>query len=218
MRRRFHTLMTPTKTAHARLDPRRPLVLDTRELGRRPGSMRRVQRVAPAPGQLGTALVRVPEGSQLRLDLRLEAVMEGVLVTGTVRASLAGECARCLGPLGGEVEVELQELYAYPDQHGASDEELPRLVEDLLDLEPELRDALVTDLPMSPHCREDCPGLCPDCGTRLADVGPGHAHRQVDLRWAALSALAGGSAQAGRSGPADRSDSNLSDRNVEEKD
>lgn len=177
-----------SKTAHTRLDPRRPLVLDTRELGRRPGSMRRVRRVAPAPALLGTGLARVPEGSPLRLDLRLEAVMEGVLVTSTVRASLSGECARCLDPLGGEVEVGVQELYAYPDQHGG-DEELPLLVEDLLDLEPALRDALVTELPLSPRCRPDCPGLCPDCGTRLADAGPGHAHHRADPRWAALSTL-----------------------------
>ena len=65
-----------------RLDPRAPLVLDTRELGRRPGSQRRVARTVSAPAGLGIEVLRVAEGSPVELDLRLEAVMEGVLVTG----------------------------------------------------------------------------------------------------------------------------------------
>jgi uncharacterized protein len=78
------------------LDPRAPLVLDTRELGRRPGSQHQVKRTVPAPADLGIEVLRVPEGSPVDLDLRLEAVMEGVLVTGSASAELAGECARCL--------------------------------------------------------------------------------------------------------------------------
>ena len=63
-----------------RLDPRLPLVIDTRELGRRPGSMRTLSRSVPAPADLGVDVLGVAEGSQLDLDLRLESVMEGVLV------------------------------------------------------------------------------------------------------------------------------------------
>ena len=75
------------------LDPRAPLVLDTRELGRRPGSQREVSRTVPAPADLGIEVLRVPEGSPVELDLRLEAVMEGVLVTGTARpGSRASAC------------------------------------------------------------------------------------------------------------------------------
>ena len=61
---------------------------------------------------------------------------------------------------------------------------------DLLDLEPVLRDAVVLALPMSPLCREDCPGLCAECGVPLADAGPGHRHDEAtDPRWAALKQL-----------------------------
>src|SRR3954463_4742666 len=79
-----------------RLDPRSPLVLDTRELGRRPGTMRKVRRTIDAPAGLGTDVIGVPEGSDLELDLRLEAVMEGILVSGTIRGGTVGECVRCL--------------------------------------------------------------------------------------------------------------------------
>ena len=167
-------------------------MLDTRELGRRPGSQREVSRTVLAPSDLGIEVLGVPEGSQVELDLRLEAVMEGVLVTGTARAGLAGECARCLEPISDEVEVRFQELFVYEDQDVDPDEELEvsTLQNDLVDLEPLLRDAVVLALPFQPLCQDDCPGLCPECGARLAD-DPDHAHdAPVDPRWAALSELA----------------------------
>ena len=98
----------------ARLDPRSPLVIDTRELGRRPGSMHTLSRSFPAPGNLTVDVVGVPVGSPVDLDLRLESVMEGVLVSATAQAEVTGECVRCLDPITRSVEVTLQELYAYP--------------------------------------------------------------------------------------------------------
>lgn len=179
------------------LDPRAPLVLDTRELGRRPGSQRDVVITVPAPAELGIEVLSVPEGSPVELDLRLEAVMEGVLVTGTATAGLEGECARCLEPIDDEIDVRFQELYVYADQHDKAvehddhdlDDETSRLEDDMLDLEPLLRDAVVLALPFTPLCEDDCPGLCAECGVRLAD-DPEHTHdAPIDPRWAGLTAL-----------------------------
>jgi uncharacterized protein len=178
------------------LDPRAPLVLDTRELGRRPGSQHEVTCTVPAPAELGIEVLRVPEGSPVHLDLRLEAVMEGVLVTGGATVSLEGECARCLEPIDDEVDVTFQELFVYADRasHPADDElddDVSRLEGDLLDLEPLLRDAVVLALPFQPLCRDDCPGLCTECGARLAD-DPDHAHEAaIDPRWSGLAGLQG---------------------------
>jgi uncharacterized protein len=145
----------------------------------------------PAPADLGIEVLRVPEGSPIEFDLRLEAVMEGVLVTGTARAALEGECVRCLEPIRDEIVADFQELFVYDDSETDDDEddETSRLEGDLLDLEPLLRDAVVLTLPFQPLCREDCPGLCAECGARLAD-DPDHQHDEpVDPRWAALHGL-----------------------------
>jgi len=180
----------PAKT-NSRLDRRRPLVLDVRELGRRPGSMRTARRTVPAPEDLGVDLARVPAGEPVELDLRLESVVEGVLVSGSVTAGVTGECARCLGPVADRLTVQVQELFAY--EHSATEEtteedEVSRLVGDHLDLEPVVRDAIVLALPLSPRCREDCRGLCPDCGEALDQLPPDHSHTApVDPRWAALA-------------------------------
>ena len=166
-------------------------MLDTRELGRRPGSQRKMSFSAEAPAELGIEILGVPEGSAVDIDLRLEAVMEGVLVSGTADADLEGECARCLEPIVDSVHVDLQELFVYDDPHhhhrgDDQDDDVSRLEDDLIDLEPLLRDAVVLALPFQPLCREDCPGLCTECGARLAD-DPDHRHEEpIDPRWAAL--------------------------------
>ena len=179
------------------LDPTDPLVLDARSLQRRPGSMQTVARTVSAPAGLGVAMARVPEGSPIELDLRLESVLEGVLVSGTADLLVGAECSRCLEPFDWHEEVDLTELFRYPstDARGAvveeedeSEDPLPVLQDDLIDLLPVLRDAVVIDLPLAPLCSEDCLGLCPDCGVRLED-DPQHTHETSDPRWAALTAL-----------------------------
>lgn len=179
------------------LDPSDPLVLDVRSLQRRPGSMVTVSRAVPAPAGLGVAMARVPEGSPIELDLRLESVLEGVLVSGTADLEVSAECSRCLEPVSWREEVDLTELFRYPstDARGVvveepdeSEDPLPELQDDRIDLEPVLRDAVVIDLPLAPLCSEDCLGLCPDCGLRLEE-DPTHEHQTSDPRWAALATL-----------------------------
>lgn len=127
----------------------------------------------------------------MALDIRLEAVMEGVLVSGTASVPLSGECARCLDPFTSSLEVEFQELFVYPDTRSGADadDDEHRMEGDLLDLEPVVRDAVVLALPLSPACRDDCPGLCAECGVRPAEAGPEHRHEATDPRWAALQGL-----------------------------
>ena len=175
-----------------RIDPRRPLVLDTRELGRRPGSMREVRLPVPAPERLGNDLIGASPGSEIDLELRLESVMEGVLVTGTATVPVTGECGRCLEPVSDTLTVDLQELFAYPEsaaEAAAEQDEVARMEGDFLDLEPVLRDAVVLALPLTPLCRPDCRGLCADCGERLDDLPDDHSHEASDPRWSALSGL-----------------------------
>jgi uncharacterized protein len=173
-------------------DPASPWVFSTRELGRRAGVMRTFHRDVPAPPddrRIGLDVIGVPAGATISLDVRLESVSEGVYVSGTVSAPLDGECVRCLDGLTDEMTVEIGELFAYPDSvtdETTDDDELPRVVEEHVDIEQTVRDAVVLALPLAPVCADECPGLCPDCGERRADLGPDHGHETLDPRWAAL--------------------------------
>ena len=180
------------KPSPSSLSPRSPLVLDTRELPRRPGALRTVERVVPAPADLGLELIGVPEGADLSLNLRLESVSEGVLVSGTVSGPIEGECGRCLRPIRDSLVVKIQELYAYErstTDETTDEDEVGRMQGDLIDLEPALRDAVVLTLPTNPLCRDDCPGLCPECGVHRDELPADHSHQQIDPRWAGLSQL-----------------------------
>lgn len=172
----------------SRLDPRDPLVLDTQAVARRPGTMVEVDRAVVAPPGLGTDVVGVPEGTEIELRLRLESVVEGVLVSGVCRTRASGECVRCLDPVVIDLDLDMQELFAYPDAAAADADEITQVEDELVDFRPVLRDAVVLALPLQPVCRDDCLGLCATCGARLND-DPDHEHQQVDPRWAALGGL-----------------------------
>ena len=113
-------------------------VFDMRAVGRGPGEFRDERRTASAPDGLGSGLVLVSVGGEVALDLRFEAVSEGVLVTGSAVAPLSGECARCLEPLSSTIEVSFQELYRYLPDPGEDENDVEErfLDGDFLDLEP----------------------------------------------------------------------------------
>ena len=191
--------MAEKATSPTAPDPRSPLVLNTRDLGRQPGSMRPWRRRVPSPDALGTDLIGIAAGAPLDLDFRLESVSEGVLVTGTISATIEGECGRCLDPVTEELVVDVVELFAYPDSTTDATterDEVHRLVGTRLDLQPVVRDGIVLGLPGTVLCRADCLGLCPDCGQRLDDLPTGHAHDTIDPRWSALADMSTSSGQS----------------------
>jgi uncharacterized protein len=167
-------------------------VIDVSRLGRRPGSMVELTETVNAPARIGIELLSIAKGAPVALDLRLESVSEGVLVTGTVAGPTTGECARCLTPITGDVEIHLTELFAYPDsatEATTEEDEVGHVVDDTIDLEQPIIDAIGLELPFSPVCEDDCPGLCAECGVRLADAEPDHQHDLIDPRWAKLAAM-----------------------------
>jgi uncharacterized protein len=168
-----------------------PLSVDIARLGRRPGGMLTLRDTVNSPSRIGLDLIAIQRGAPMDLDLRIESVSEGVLVTGSVDAPTSGECARCLTEVSGRVQVFLTELFAYPNSltDATTEEgEVGHVVDETIDLEQSIIDAVGLELPLSPVCRPDCPGLCPQCGVALASE-PGHRHEQIDPRWAKLAEM-----------------------------
>lgn len=160
-----------------------------------------VERTVPAPSRIGLDLIAAAEGTPLDLDLRFESVSEGVLVSGTVDADTSGECSRCLEPFTSHVQLRLTELFAYPDsvtEQTTDEDELYRVEDDAIDLEPLIVDVAGLTLPLRPLCSEDCRGLCSECGIRLSIAEPGHTHEILDPRWAALASKFDGESDPSR--------------------
>lgn len=170
-----------------------PYTVNVYDLVHRPGEMREQTITLPVNTTLGEGLVSVPEGATIDLDVRLESMHEGILVSADAQTTAVGVCGRCLIDIDLPVEVDFQELFAY-----SSDEAFDYEVhDDHVDLEPLIRDAVVLALPFQPVCRPDCPGLDPETGERLADVPDSKPQETTDPRWSALAAFQASDTSAG---------------------
>lgn len=178
--------------------------LNTHELPRRAGEMKEYQLDLVAPEPVGVPLIGVQVGAIIEVDVRLEAVAEGILLSAEIFAVATGECIRCLDPVELDVERSIQELYLYeedgvkkkghhkkvaPAEDDFEEEDLLYLDGVIMDLEPPIRDAIVLNLPVNPLCDPDCLGLCPDCGQKWATLPEDHGHEVIDARWAGLEGL-----------------------------
>lgn len=170
-------------------------------LSRQPGSRRRVQIEGEIP-ELDLSAARVPEGALVHLDVVLEAVSGGILVTGSVESTWVGECRRCLEQASGVLRAEVRELaMAEPDE----EEMTYPLGRAELDLRPIAHDACILELPLAPLCQEDCRGLCPSCGVNRNRESCS-CEPALDGRFAALALLSGNGDEQGPEGRQDRDD------------
>ena len=160
-----------------------PFVVAVAVLRKNPGTRRRLKVTGPI-ADLDVSNSRVEPGSAVELDVVLESVLGGVVVTGTVSACWEGECRRCLETATGRLLARVREVYT---DHADPEIEYA-MTDDWLDLEPLAHDACILELPLAPLCGPDCLGLCPECG-----VNRNHetctCKEKTDPRWAALSEL-----------------------------
>ncbi len=159
-----------------------PFVLPIRDIIHRSGEMREHTIEVPAPAKWGEGLVSIPEGEPVVVEVRLESVHEGILASGDIDTQYSGVCSRCLTDITEGLQVEFQELFAYPGEEEADFE----VQDDHVDLETLVREAVVLSLPFQPVCQPDCPGLDPVTGERLADSAGSQQSEPLDPRWAAL--------------------------------
>ena len=161
-----------------------------------PGETRALPR-AVAPDEFGDApWGPLAEGieSPVELDLHLDAVVEGILVRGTIDFTVRLACARCLQAQLRHLEVDVAELFVDPAKREDGEEIEPgyEVIDDAtaIDLSTLVRDALVIDLPLQVLCRDDCQGLCPICGADRNRDDCGHLpHDGPDPRWGVLANL-----------------------------
>ena len=176
-----------------------PFYFNCVDLPRRAGEMREYELTFDKHERVGTPVLGVEVDEPIDVDLRITSVSEGTLASGTVIATVTGECTRCLEPIEIDVEQSFTELYRYQAEKKShkkakeievsdEDEDL-HMDGDFIDLEYAIRDALILDLPLNPLCDVDCEGLCPDCGQPMADLPEDHAHEKYDIRWAGLEGL-----------------------------
>ena len=151
---------------------------------RHPGNSRPVVEAVALDGLSGVAAGIAP-GAPVAVDVLLERVPEGIVVRGTLAAEWTAACSRCLEPVSGPISVHVDELFELVPLEG----ETYQLEEDVIDLEPMVRDALLLELPLAPLCSPDCEGLCATCGANRNLARCACVTTEIDPRWAALRSL-----------------------------
>ena len=162
-------------------------MLDVHDLIGHPGKARTIDLLGTIDG-LATELVAVPEDAMLGGALSLESVIEGVFVAGSITGTWRVRCARCLTEETRPFTVEIGELVTAvaTDPDDADDGYV--LVEEQIDVDQIVRDAIGVEIPFAPLCRPDCQGLCPTCGGNR-NLGECPGHDAIDPRFAVLSEL-----------------------------
>ena len=163
-------------------DPLRPLRVNAVELLRQPGAVRDIAVLIEAE-PLGVVHERL--SGDVSVELRVEALNDGIRVTGEIVAPWASPCRRCLVDVSGSAKADVIELY----QHQPTDSEAFLLEASQLDLAPMVREAILLELDLERVCRDDCAGLCPACGIDRNEAGCACDTTVKDNRWAALDGL-----------------------------
>lgn len=163
-------------------DGLRELRVNAVELLRQPGAIKEIDTTVAA-----SALDVEHESltGDIRVSVDLESMNDGISVRGTVSAPWNGVCRRCLDGLGGDLSVEVDELY----QIEVIDEEAYPIENNQLDLAPMARQTALLELDQERLCRADCAGLCPKCGIDRNHESCDCDTTVKDDRWAALEGL-----------------------------
>jgi uncharacterized protein len=188
-----------------------PFIYNTHDLPRRPGEMREVRLVIDLHEPLGFEVMAIAQDEPIDIEMKLESVAEGVLVTANVLSEAVGECGRCLDEVVFDIDENFVELFEYAEDPRQArkkekkksqrakdadeaeklddEDELRQMDGDEIDLEGPIRDAIILNLPINPLCSPDCLGLCPDCGEKWESLPEDHVHEVIDARWAGLAGL-----------------------------
>jgi len=136
-------------------------------------------------------------GRKVQGEVRLLRTHRGALVKGELHAEVELTCSRCLSLFNFPVAINFEEEYL-PTIDVVSGAPLPSPEEPgsfiidehhVIDLTEAIRQYTLLAMPMKPLCRQDCAGLCPDCGHNLNRVPSDCPPPAIDSRWSELSKL-----------------------------
>ncbi|HVK77921.1 MAG TPA: DUF177 domain-containing protein [Kofleriaceae bacterium] len=140
------------------------------------------------------------DGGAAELELYEDGT--SVFAHGSITGQVTVACSRCIGPVAIPIDERVRvtflpahELPAEPDEEGEEGVELASDDLDVfpydgetVDLEPLVREQFVLAVPFAPLCREDCAGLCPQCGADR-NVAPCQCEKPIDPRFGPLAGL-----------------------------
>jgi uncharacterized protein len=128
--------------------------------------------------------------------IELMRTQQGILVSARLQVEAEVPCARCLKPAPSTLKAEFDEefrptidvftghkVWPEPEEYVSDDVMIDE--QHVLNLDEPARQEFQVDIPIKPLCREDCPGICPNCGQDLSE-GQCQCGPETDARWSEL--------------------------------
>jgi uncharacterized protein len=120
-----------------------------------------------------------------------------VFVNGHVETRAEVECDRCLKPVEIPVNTDFALEYITGSEYESvetaelTEAEMSVSVFDgkVIDVDEIVKEQIVLAVPTRMLCREDCKGICPECGADRNTGDCGCTTNDIDPRWAALKNL-----------------------------
>jgi uncharacterized protein len=155
----------------------------------------------PLRDALGGEHGAVVDGGEV--DVELVADAETVYAQGAIRGTIAIACSRCVAPVAVTFDERVRVTYvpaaevADPEAAPADDDGVELAADELdvlpydgeiVDLTPLVREQFVLAVPFAPLCKDDCQGLCPQCGVDRNQASC-TCVRPADPRFAALAGM-----------------------------
>ncbi|QPK78453.1 DUF177 domain-containing protein [Corynebacterium lizhenjunii] len=173
-----------------------PFVFNVAQLLRSHGEdalPQQVTQTGPAPQRIGVEMIAIPEGGEVEVDATLTPLGGAILVDADIRATLHGECVRCLAPLHPPLDLHVSQVFAadadfisgdpLEDEDTGSGDEVPQIDHDELDLLQTVIDEAGLNLPFNPTCEGGCDYIAAEGVTTGVS---GEEPASTDLRWAGL--------------------------------
>jgi len=149
-----------------------------------------------APGSIEFLDPKLRQAGPLKAEGKVELVLGEIRAKGHVAVNMEVDCDRCLEPAWCPIDSDF-ELYYRPVEDGFGDEkaidpgeaEMGFYEGDGIELNDVLREYVLLALPMQRLCKEDCKGICPECGQNRNQIQCGCRAERIDDRWAALKRI-----------------------------
>lgn len=122
--------------------------------------------IAPAKWAVTFQSFELTDNASFRGQLSTDD-KDAISLSGRLNVHIVGVCVRCLDPVPMDLDIPIHECYEQSGQNTMTENDCYSYQRSVIDLIPALRDNLVLSVPQRILCREDCKGICPECGVHL---------------------------------------------------
>ena len=115
---------------------------------------------------------------------RISADGDILILTAEVKVDLEMICSRCLDTFIYPIDIDIEERFTTNGK--SEDEEAVVVLDDVLDITEVVETSIISTLPIKRVCKDDCKGLCQECGCNLNFNTCSCNKEDVDIRFEAL--------------------------------